>query len=66
MFEMMTLLHGHKRCTFESVCERCGFFETGPQFLTILRRQRDDAVGHNQDDRVDLLDGFLREIDGSG
>ena len=31
-------------CTFESVCERCGFFETGPQFLTILRRQRDDAV----------------------
>ena len=20
-------------CTFESVCERCGFFETGPQFL---------------------------------
>ena len=35
-------------CTFESVCERCGFFETGPQFLTILRRQRDDAAGHGQ------------------
>ena len=40
-------------CTFESVCERCGFFETGPQFLTILRRQRDDAVGHGQEDRVE-------------
>ena len=30
-------------CTFESMCERCGFFETGPQFVTILRRQRDHA-----------------------
>lgn len=53
-------------CTFESVCERCGFFETGPQFLTILRRQRDDAVGHGQGDRVELLDGFLKKIDGVG
>jgi hypothetical protein len=52
-------------CSFESVCERCGFFETGPQFLTILRRQRDDAEHHSQEDRVELLDGFLEEIDGS-
>jgi site-specific recombinase XerD len=50
-------------CTFESVCERCGFFETGPQFLTILRRQRDDAVGHGQKDRVQLLEGFIDDID---
>ena len=47
-------------CTFESVCERCGFFETGPQFLTILRRQRDDAVDHGQDDRVELLERLHR------
>ena len=46
-------------CTFESICERCGFFETGPQFLTILRRQRDDAVGHGQEDRAQLLEGFI-------
>jgi len=50
-------------CTFESVCERCGFFETGPQFLTILRRQRDDAVGHGQEDRAQLLEGFIEVID---
>jgi site-specific recombinase XerD len=50
-------------CTFESVCERCGFFETGPQFLTILRRQRDDAVDHGQKDRVQLLEGFIDDID---
>jgi len=53
-------------CTFESICERCGFFETGPQFLTILRRQRDDPAGHSQDDRVELLDGLLKQIDGVG
>ena len=50
-------------CTFESVCERCGFFETGPQFLTILRRQRNDAVGHGQEDRAELLEGFIENID---
>jgi integrase len=27
-------------CDFETACERCGFFETGPQFLTILRVSR--------------------------
>lgn len=53
-------------CNFESICERCGFFETGPQFLTILRRQRDDAAGHGQGDRVELLDGFIEEIDEVG
>ena len=53
-------------CTFESICERCGFFETGPQFLTILRRQRDDAVGHGQEDRAQLLEGFIDDIDAGG
>jgi integrase len=50
-------------CNFESICERCGFFETGPQFLTILRRQRDDAVVHRQEDRAQLLEGFIDDID---
>ncbi len=50
-------------CNFESICERCGFFETGPEFLTILRRQRDDAVGHGQEDRAELLEGFIDDID---
>ena len=35
-------------CAFESVCERCGFFETGPQFVTILRRQRKHADQRGQ------------------
>jgi hypothetical protein len=53
-------------CTFESVCERCGFFETGPQFLTILRRQRDDADRYGQEDRAQLLEGFIEEVDREG
>jgi hypothetical protein len=38
----------------------------GPQFLTILRRQREDAVDHGQEDRAQLFEGFLKEIDGDG
>lgn len=49
-------------CTFESICERCGFYETGPQFVTILTRQRDHAADNDQTDRAqiftDLLDGI--------
>ncbi len=40
-----------------------GFFETGPQFLTILHRQREDAVGHGQEDRAEPLEGLIDDID---
>jgi integrase len=33
-------------CRFQTICEGCGFYETGPEFITILRRQRDDAATH--------------------
>jgi integrase len=49
-------------CSFESACERCGFFETGPQFLTILRRQRDHAAARGQDERADLFDELVRSV----
>src|SRR5918994_811672 len=53
-----TGLH-HPRATdcrnLETICERCGFFETGPQFLTILRRQHDHAADHNQPDPAQLF-----------
>src|SRR5215203_4737942 len=38
-------------CRFQTICEGCGFYETGPQFVTILRRQRDDATAHHDHDR---------------
>ena len=31
-------------CAYQTICEGCGFFQTGPQFVTILKRQRDDAT----------------------
>jgi site-specific recombinase XerD len=46
-------------CVFESVCERCGFFETGPKFLTILKRQRNHAEERGQNERTQLFDGLI-------
>jgi integrase len=53
-------------CSFETICEHCGFFDTGPQFVTILRRQRDHAVDHDQPDRAQLFTELLGDIDDSG
>jgi integrase len=53
-------------CNFETICERCGFFETGPQFVTILRRQRDHATGNDQHDRAQLFTELLDDIDENG
>lgn len=50
-------------CNFETICERCGFYETGPQFVTILRRQRDHAADHHQVDRAQLFTELLDGID---
>jgi site-specific recombinase XerD len=49
-------------CAFESVCERCGFFETGPQFVTILKRQRKHADQRGQSDRSELFDGLIEGV----
>ena len=49
-------------CAFESVCERCGFFETGPQFLTILKRQRKHADERGQSDRSQLFGGLIEGV----
>jgi integrase len=50
-------------CSFETICERCGFFETGPQFVPILRRQRDDAVQHGEPAHIELFNQLLDSID---
>jgi integrase len=50
-------------CTFENICERCGFFETGPQFVPILRKQRDHAADNQQHERAELFTKLLDTID---
>jgi site-specific recombinase XerD len=53
-------------CQFESICERCGFFDTGPEFIPILRRQRDHAADHGQSDRAELFQGLLSNVEDGG
>ena len=50
-------------CRFQTICEGCGFFETGPEFVTILRRQRDDAAAHTDPVRTSLYNDLIRVID---
>lgn len=49
-------------CQFESICERCGFFESGTEFIPILRRQREDAADRCDPDRANIFDGLLTGI----
>jgi site-specific recombinase XerD len=53
-------------CQFESICERCGFFDTGPEFIPILRRQRDHAADHGQSDRAELFRSLLWDVEDGG
>ena len=53
-------------CQFETICERCGFYETGPQFVEILRRQHHDAIEHADHDRASVFNDLLDGIDETG
>jgi hypothetical protein len=50
-------------CNFETICERCGFFDTGPQFVPILRRQLDHAIERDQHDRAQIFTNLIDGID---
>ncbi|MGI8662474.1 MAG: tyrosine-type recombinase/integrase [Acidimicrobiales bacterium] len=53
-------------CRMESACETCAYFQTGPEFVPVLIRQRDHARDNNQPDRATLFDGLLDRIAGEG
>ena len=46
-------------CSFEALCERCGFFATTVEFKDTLTRQRDHAATHGQPQRKALYDGLI-------
>jgi integrase len=52
-------------CSYQTICEGCGFFETGPEFLTILRRQKDNAEEQADFERThvyqELIDGLTTD-----
>jgi len=52
-------------CTHQTICEGCGFFETGPQFIPVLRRQRHSAEELADFERAriftELIDGLTTD-----
>jgi site-specific recombinase XerD len=50
-------------CRFQTICEGCGFFQTDPEFVPILRRQRDDAASYGDHIRMHLYDELVCIID---
>jgi integrase len=50
-------------CRFESACEACGYFTTGPEFVPVLLRQRDHAREHHQPDRAELFDKLIHRAE---
>jgi len=53
----------HLDCSFEALCEGCGFFATTVEFKDTLTRQRDHAASHGQTRRKVLYEGLIDGID---
>jgi hypothetical protein len=50
-------------CSFETICEGCGFFATTVEFKPTLQRQADDAAAHDQEGRAELYQRLVAGID---
>ncbi len=55
----------HLGCSFESLCEGCGFFATSVEFTGTLTRQRDHAASRGQTDRQALYQSLLDGLEGA-
>jgi integrase len=53
----------HLDCSFEAICEGCGFFTTSIEFEPTLRRQRDHAATQDQPHRRELYQSLLDRLD---
>jgi integrase len=49
-------------CAYQTVCEGCGFFETGPEFLPILRRQRQSANQQSDFEREHIYQELIEGL----
>ena len=50
-------------CAFETVCETCVHYDTGPEFVPILLRQRDHAAERNQTSLTTVFDRLLKTVE---
>jgi site-specific recombinase XerD len=48
-------------CRMETICETCAYFDTGPEFVPVLLRQRDHARTHHQTDRAHLYNTLITQ-----
>jgi site-specific recombinase XerD len=46
-------------CRMETICETCAYFDTGPEFIPVLLRQRDHAHTHHQPERATLYNNLI-------
>jgi site-specific recombinase XerD len=46
-------------CRMETICETCAYFDTGPEFIPVLLRQRDHAHTHHQPERASLYNNLI-------
>jgi site-specific recombinase XerD len=46
-------------CRMETICETCAYFQTGPEFVPVLLRQRDHARTHRQAERARLYENLI-------
>jgi site-specific recombinase XerD len=51
-------------CKMESICETCAYFETGPEFVPVLLRQRDHAKEQGQKERAQLFETLVSQASG--
>jgi len=52
-------------CRMEAICETCAYFDTGPEFVPVLLRQRDHAKAHRQPERARLYDDLITRAETS-
>ncbi|HTU38668.1 MAG TPA: site-specific integrase [Acidimicrobiales bacterium] len=52
-------------CKMESICETCAYFETGPEFVPVLLRQRDHAKDQGQTERARLFETLVSQASGA-
>jgi site-specific recombinase XerD len=46
-------------CRMETICETCAYYDTGPEFVPVLLRQRDHAHANQQTDRAALYEHLI-------
>jgi site-specific recombinase XerD len=50
-------------CHFETICESCTFFATGPEFLPVLQAQHDDATAKGHTARRAIYQRLIADLD---